>query len=179
MNSFRAGPLVLEPQIAAHAAEMFDVLSDPAIYEFENSPPESLAWLAERFAKLESRVSPDGAEQWLNWVVRLPSGALAGYVQATIAADRTALIAYELASRFWRQGIGSAAVNGMLKELAVNYGVCTFVATLKERNHRSLALLRSLGFERADAMSSDEIVMRKSVGGVPAAEQPVAADRHG
>jgi hypothetical protein len=33
MNRVSAGSLVLEPQIAAHATEMFDVLSDPAIYE--------------------------------------------------------------------------------------------------------------------------------------------------
>ena len=169
MNSISAGPLVLEPQIAAHAAEMFALLSDPAIYEFENAPPESVAWLAERFSRLESRVSPDGAEQWLNWVIRLPSGALAGYVQATIALDRTAHIAYELASRFWRQGIGSAAVSGMLKELAATYGVCICVATLKERNYRSLALLQSLGFERAGSNNSDEVVMRKRISVVPAA----------
>ena len=165
MNRITAGTLVLEPQIAAHAAEMFDVLSDPAIYEFENTPPRSAAWLADRFTRLESRVSTDGAEQWLNWVVRLPTGALAGYVQATIAGDRTAHIAYELASRFWRQGIGSAAVSGMLAELAATYGVCTFVATLKARNHRSLALLRALGFEPVGSTDTDEVVMCKSVGG--------------
>src|SRR5262245_39733424 len=169
MNSVSAGSVVLEPQLAAHAAEMFVVLSDPAIYEFENAPPKSVAWLTERFARLESRVSPDGAEQWLNWVIRLPSGALAGYVQATITQDRTAHIAYELASKFWRQGIGSAAVSGMLKELAVSYGVSTCVATLKERNYRSFALLQSLGFERFGSNKSDEVVMRKSLSVVPAA----------
>ena len=161
VNRISAGALVLEPQIAAHAAEMFAVLSDPAIYEFENSPPASEAWLTERFARLESRVSPDGVEQWLNWVVRLPTGALAGYVQATIAADSTAHIAYELASRFWRQGIGSAAVSAMLAELAATYDVRTFEATVKARNHRSLALLRAVGFEPVGSTVSDEVVMRK------------------
>ena len=177
MNSVTAGPVVLVPQIAAHAAEMFAVLSDPAIYEFENAPPQSVAWLTERFAKLESRVSPDGAEQRLNWVIRLPSGALAGYVQATISRDRTALIAYELASKFWRQGIGSAAVNGMIKELAATYDVLTCVATLKERNCRSFALLRSLGFERFGPNHDDEISMRKRISVVPAAtaQTPSAA----
>jgi RimJ/RimL family protein N-acetyltransferase len=169
MNSVSVGPLVLEPQMAAHAAEMFDVLSDPAIYEFENSPPESVSWLAERFAKLESRVSPDGTDRWLNWVIRLPSGVLAGYVQATITQDLTAHVAYELGSKFWRQGIGSAAVSGMLKELVMTYGVHVFVATLKARNYRSLALLRTLGFERAGVNNSDEIVVCKRVSVVPAA----------
>jgi ribosomal-protein-alanine N-acetyltransferase len=164
MNSLKAGALVLEPQAAEHAAEMFRVLSDPAIYEFENSPPPSLAWLEERFKRLEVRVSPGGAKQWLNWVIRLPTGALAGYVQATITRDGAALIAYELASRFWRQGIGSAAVRAMLRELTETYGVRTFVAELKERNHRSAALLNSMGFERVGPRRGDEIVMQKSAG---------------
>jgi [ribosomal protein S5]-alanine N-acetyltransferase len=147
---------------------MFAVQSDPAIYEFENSPPESEEWLEQRFRSLESRASGDGAEEWLNWVVRLPGGELAGYVQATITRDRTAHIAYELGSRFWRQGIGSSAVNAMLTELAENYGVCTFAATLKAENYRSLALLRKLGFDAecrrevpSHSHEADEIVMYK------------------
>lgn len=137
---------MLEPQRAAHAAEMFGVLGDPAIYEFENAPPPSQAWLEQRYAKLESRRSADGSEHWLNWVVRLPTGELAGYVQATVMPSSRAFVAYEFASRHWRQGIGSRAVRAMLVELVEAYAVHTFVAVLKARNHRSLALLRSLGF---------------------------------
>ena len=33
--------LTLASQVAAHAAAMFVVLSDRAIYEFENAPPSS------------------------------------------------------------------------------------------------------------------------------------------
>ena len=61
---------------------MFAVLSDRAIYEHENEPPPSLEWLRARFARLESRRSPNANEQWLNWVIRLPTSELAGYVQA-------------------------------------------------------------------------------------------------
>lgn len=39
MRTIEASRCVLEPQVAAHACEMFSVLSDPAIYEFENEPP--------------------------------------------------------------------------------------------------------------------------------------------
>jgi RimJ/RimL family protein N-acetyltransferase len=169
VNTLRAGSLVLEPQLVAHAAEMFAVLSDPAIYEFENAPPESLAWLERRFAELESRASADGAQRWLNWVVRLPTGALAGYVQATIMRDRGALIAYELASKHWRQGIGSGAVRTMLEELASTYRVSAYVAVVKTANYRSLALLRSLGFRQqspvgaaAVTAAADEILMYKA-----------------
>ena len=146
MNTLVAGPLRLEPQVAGHAPEMFEVLRDPAIYEFENQRPESPEWLERRYQQLETRRSPDGFERWLNWVIRLPSGRLAGYVQATVLRESTAFIAYELASPFWRQGIGSSAVTAVLQELVCTYEVHTCLAVLKARNFRSESLLRHLGF---------------------------------
>lgn len=166
MRALQAPGCTLEPQVAAHAPEMFVVLSDPAIYEFENEAPRSLAWLAERYARLESRASADGTEAWLNWVVRVPSGELAGYVQASVLPSADALVAYELASRFWRRGLGRSAVSAMLAELSASHGVHRFVAVLKGANYRSLGLLRSLGFQAAspqDAIAfgalADEVVM--------------------
>ncbi len=146
MNTLAAGPLRLEPQVAGHAQEMFEVLRDAAIYEFENQPPESLECLERRYQQLETRHSPDGSERWLNWVIRLPSGRLAGYVQATVLQESTAFIAYELASQYWRQGIGSVAVAAILQELVSTYEVHTCLAVFKTRNFRSEALLRHLGF---------------------------------
>jgi len=164
-----ASNLVLEPQGAAHAGEMFAVLSDRAIYEFENAPPVSEAWLRERFSKLEARHSPDGKEQWLNWVIRLPSGKLAGYVQATVTMDGKAHVAYELASAYWGQGVGSRAVTIMLAHLARDYAVTEFFATLKVANHRSLKLLTRNGFAPASisqtdgwSIESDERVMYRA-----------------
>lgn len=166
IRSLDAPPLVLEPLTAAHAPEMFDVLSDPAIYEFENEPPASQEALARRYALLEGRRSPDGSEGWLNWVVRLPDGRLAGYVQATVLTNGLAFVAYELHSRHWRQGIATRAVSAVLDELRTTYGVQLFVAVLKSRNDRSLGLLRKLGFVPVDAAQrsrfqagEDELVM--------------------
>jgi ribosomal-protein-alanine N-acetyltransferase len=164
-----ASHCTLEPQVAAHAPEMFRLLGDPAIYEFENEPPQSEEWLSERYRRLESRGSQDGSEHWLNWVIRLPSRELAGYVQATVLPTGVSLIAYELNSRHWRQGIGRSAVQAMLDELRTQYGVHTFVAVLKARNFRSEGLLRRLGFVPADAAQAeayrdepDELVMHRA-----------------
>lgn len=151
MREIVSAPLRLEPQTAAHAAEMFVVLGDPAIHEFENAPPASLEWLRERFTRLESRRSADGREQWLNWVVRLPTGVLAGYVQATVHADGSAAIAYELASAHWGQGVARRATQAMLGELVERYRVRQLRAVLKRRNLRSLHLLERLGFVPAPA----------------------------
>lgn len=171
MRTLREGGCLLEPQLATHAAEMFAVLRDPALYELEGSPPASAAWLERRFAKLEARASPDGREQWLNWVVRLRAGEVAGYVQATIARDGVAKIAYVLGSKHWRQGIGSAAVEAMLRELAAAYGVRLAIAMLKTKNLRSRGLLHKLRFGYAPPASvprfgheADELVMYKLLG---------------
>jgi ribosomal-protein-alanine N-acetyltransferase len=165
----------LEPLLATHAEAMFEVLSDPAIYAFEGAPPASPDWLRARYLRLESRRSPDGRQQWLNWVLRLPGGDLAGHVQATVLPGGFALVAYELASRHWRQGIGSAAVRAMLGELAATHGVHTAVAVLKAGNHRSAGLLRHLGFAPGlppgaglDAIDADEIAChRAGLAGLP------------
>ena len=44
MNTIRLDGLTLEPQIAAHADEMFIVLGDAALYAYENEAPASVEW---------------------------------------------------------------------------------------------------------------------------------------
>ena len=151
MRSLDADRLTLVPQTAAHADEMFVVLGDPEIYRHENAPPPSVEWLRERFARLETRTSPDRKEQWLNWVLRVPGGALIGYVQATLYGNAHAAIAYELSSAYWGRGLASLAVATMIAELAGPYRVRQLGAVLKRENRRSLRLLERLGFSRASA----------------------------
>lgn len=168
MRSLAAGDVTLEPQVAAHAEEMFAVLSDPAIYAYENEPPPSLEWLRERFARLESRQSGGGCERWLNWVIRIPTSELAGYVQATVRANGSAAIAYELNSRHWGRGLASRAVQAMIRELAEHYQVTRLFAVAKRRNLRSIRFLERLGFSPAEpdprenqSLEPDEVLMSR------------------
>ena len=167
MRTLAAEGLTLEPQRAAHAEEMFAVLSDPAIYQHEREPPASLAWLRERFARLESRRSADRREHWLNWVIRLTNGELAGYVQATVNEHGRARIAYELASRYWGRGLARRALEAMIGELAASYRVHTLSAVLKRANSRSRRLLERLGFSAVSAedasLGTDEISMERRI----------------
>jgi len=147
---------------------MFAVLSDPAIYQYENAPPPSVEWLRERFARLESRCSADGCEQWLNWVIRLSTSELIGYVQATLHADGRAAIAYELSSAYWGRGLAREAVEGMINELVTHYRVHTLTAVLKRENQRSFRLLERLGFSLASTethaahdVGSDDLMMQR------------------
>ena len=145
MRVIIAPGITLEPQFESHAPALFEVLSDPAIYEFENEPPASLDVLRQRLRRLESRESPDGSQLWLNWVVRLHSGDVAGYVQATVHPDRRAALAYILGSRWWGKGIASRSVRAMIGELRARHGVRDCFAVLKAANTRSLRLLHRLG----------------------------------
>lgn len=168
MRTLEGTIVLLEPQCAAHAAEMFAVLSDPAIYEYENEPPSSLEWLRERFATLEARRSPDGAQAWLNWVARLPGTGLIGYVQATVASSGEAAIAYVFASKYWGRGLARQACELMIAELAGRYGARSVYAVFKRRNVRSARLLGQLGFipglpEARAAVEADEAVMFRSL----------------
>jgi RimJ/RimL family protein N-acetyltransferase len=170
MRVVETGSLALEPQTAAHAEEMFAVLSDPAIYEYENEPPPSLEWLRTRFTKLESRLSENGEEQWLNWVIRLPTSELIGYVQATLHPDGRAAIAYELSSAYWGRGLARLAVQAMISELVEHHRVHRLSSVLKRENLRSMRLLERLGFSLASSeqhvehrVEPDELLMLREI----------------
>jgi RimJ/RimL family protein N-acetyltransferase len=160
MRVIVAGDLTLEPQREVHADQMFVVLSDPAIYQYENAPPPSRQWLRERFRRLESRTSADGSEIWLNWVIRTRSNALCGFVQATVRAGG-----------YWGRGIARTAVAAMIEELVEVYGVRRLYAIAVRRNERSMRLLRRLGFAEATPeeyvqcpVDADEVLMARRVG---------------
>ena len=174
MQIIHAGHVTLEPQVAAHAEAMFAVLSDPAIYTYDNEPPESVEWLRARFAKLESRRSGDGSEQWLNWVIRVAPDTLAGYVQATVHADGSAGVAYELASAHWGKGLGARATTAMIGELVRHYNVTKLFGVAKAANFRSIRLLERLGFVPAGSdghpahdVEPDEVLMSLAVRQAP------------
>jgi RimJ/RimL family protein N-acetyltransferase len=151
--------LEIHPQLAEHADEMFVLLQDPALYHYENEAPRSVERLRERFARLETRMSADGTEAWLNWVVRLPGAGLIGFVQATVHHDRSAGVAYVFGSAHWGQGYAYEAVHAMLGELAERWKVRVFRAVLKRDNARSQRLLMRLAFAPAprDAQAPEDV----------------------
>lgn len=147
-TTFETNRLRLEPLREAHAVELFDLYSDPRMYEFiPQDPPASPALLTERFHRLESRQSPDGREHWLNWAVRSKSGnACIGCVQVTLR-DGRAQLAYEIGVRYWRQEYATEACRRIIRAL-FDDGVVEVWAELDTRNAASYRLLERLGFQR-------------------------------
>jgi len=150
MLALTIGELVLEPLVAGHAEAMFEVLSDPELYRYlDHPPPPSLDHLRSVYASVEARVSPDGSQVWLNWVVRKPGQPPLGYVQATLTLDHRAWVGYVFSARHWGRGYATQAGQAMLEHVASVYGVSRFLASVEAANQRSIRLLERLGFHEA------------------------------
>lgn len=141
--------LRLEDLTPEHAEKLFDGLQDPSLYAFiDDEPPPSLDWLRARYERLATRRSPDGRERWLNWAIRIHrTGDYAGYVQATVRQDGTALLGYVLFGTAQGRGYGTEAVEATLRHLAAHERVAEARASVDPENAKSIALLERLGFE--------------------------------
>jgi len=152
MQTLRTEHLLLEPLRREHAPAMFPLLQDPTLYTWvDHGPPPLLEHLDGRYARLQQRRSPDGREQWLNWIVfalQAPAQPM-GVVQATVLAGGRAWVAYEFAAPYRGRGHAREAVQAMLAELAASFGVQRFQATVEAQNQRSIHLLQRLGFHEA------------------------------
>jgi [ribosomal protein S5]-alanine N-acetyltransferase len=167
----------LVPLTAADSIRMYVPFCDPALYFFVPSdPPATLGALTDRFAKLERRLSSDGAEQWLNWVIErqgphspstagggsTPKGGVGkddgrwpqplGLIEATIMPDGHALIGYYTFREFWNQGVASACIPVVLAHLQSDYGVRLFRAEADSRNFASVRVLEKCGFHIAETV---------------------------
>ncbi len=142
--------LTLEPLAPEHADELVHVLEDPALHRFTGGAPLGLADLRVRFERQARGESPDGREEWLNWVVReRVSGRAVGTVQATLPGREGGRVA-ELA---WVIGTPHQG-NGFAKEAARTVADWLFsqdVALLRAHIHpehrASMAVARAAGFE--------------------------------
>ena len=150
MQALAAGELVLEPLVAGHAEAMFEVLGDPALYRYlDHPPPPTAEHLRAVYAGVEKRLSPDGSQVWLNWVVRRHGQAPLGYVQATVMPDCTAWVGYVFSVQHRGRGHATQAVRAMLEHLAGDHGIRRFLASVEAENLQSIRLLQRLGFRAA------------------------------
>lgn len=156
MDTLNTDRLALEPLVARHAGELFEVLSDPDLYQYlDYGPPASVEYLRDVYEGLESRVSPDGSQLWLNWAVRPQGEGSVGFVQATVVgAD--AWVAYVIARGAWGRGYATEAVRAVIDHLRSACGVTRFLATTEAENGRSIRLLERLGFRAATEAEAGE-----------------------
>jgi len=147
---FETERLQLEPLRASHAMEMFEILSDPRLYQFiPRDPPSDLGSVVERFQRLEKRASPQDDEVWLNWIVHSKvDNQCLGRVEVTIRQDRSAYLAYEIGTAYWSRGYATEACRRIIDVLFEDCGLTKIVAEVDTRNLASIRVLERLGFQR-------------------------------
>lgn len=158
-KSISTSRLILESLRVDHAAALYQDLCSPELYRFtDDAPPPDLEWLKARYARLESRISPDGSAHWLNWAVwSTESACYVGYVQATVSSsDNEAEIAYVLFPDHWGHGYAREAVAAMMDEIQ-SLGITRFIARTAADNVRSITLLKSLGFADAGRCGAGDV----------------------
>lgn len=83
----RTARLTLEPLAVHHAAEMAEVLGDPALHTFIGGSPETPEQLRDRYARLAATPPPDRGESWLNWVIRLHAPDIGREIDSHVGPD--------------------------------------------------------------------------------------------
>ena len=144
-----AGP-ELEPLGPQHAAAMFAVLAEPALYRFlDYGPPPSVEYLHELYSRLARGAPRDSGQAWINWVI-LDRGTPAGYVQATVVPSKAeAWIAYVLGTAHQGRGLATRACRALIEHVEREHGVSRWLATVEHDNAPSIALLERLGMRPA------------------------------
>jgi RimJ/RimL family protein N-acetyltransferase len=159
--TLRTERLVLEMLTVGHAAEMVDVLADPALYAFTGGEPPTVEELRERYRR-QAAGSPDPATRWCNWVVRLRAGErpATGYVQATVSPAApdgpVAEVAWVTGAPWQGRGIAREAAAALVDWLT-DQGVRTVVAHIHPGHHASAAVATAAGLTATGRVEDGEV----------------------
>jgi RimJ/RimL family protein N-acetyltransferase len=138
--------LSLVPLAVTDAEEMVEVLSGDALYAFTGGSPPGLVELRDRYARLAAGRSPDGSQEWCNWILRRePDGTAVGYVQATITGGGTrAEVAWVIGVGWQGQGYATEAARALVAWLDWR-GVTAVQAHIHPDHPASAAVARRAG----------------------------------
>ncbi len=141
----------------ADAAEMAGVLRGAALHEFTGGSPPTVAELRARYARQAAGRSPDGREEWRNWVLRRePGGEAVGYVQATVTDEgRRAEIAWVVGLDWQGHGYATEAAQALVTWLD-SRGVRVIQAHVHPRHAASAAVARRAGLRPSGAVEDGE-----------------------
>jgi RimJ/RimL family protein N-acetyltransferase len=151
---------------AALADEMVEVLSGPGLYEFTGGGPPTRAGLQDRYARLAAGHSPDGSQEWWNWIVRqrrsgAGAGTAVGTVQATITGGGAlAEIAWVVGTAWQGRGFASEAALALAGWLEAR-GVRVITACVHPRHDASAAVAERAGLRPTDEFQDRERVWRR------------------
>lgn len=151
--------LDLEPLRLEHADEAVLRFDDPALHTFIGGTPPTLPELTARFTRQLTGHSPDGTEDWLNWMARdRASGRIAGTVQAQVYRSTPPLVvevAWVVAVPFQRQGLAVEAAGALVTWLR-EQGADVVIAHIHPDHAASEGVARALGLHPTDTGQGGE-----------------------
>ncbi|MFC6899691.1 GNAT family N-acetyltransferase [Nonomuraea dietziae] len=117
--------------------------------------------LRARYTRQVAGRSPDGLEEWRNWIVRRGhDGQAVGYVQATITEQgRRAEIAWVIGLAWQRRGYASQAATALVAWL-FDRGVEQVVAHIHPDHAASAAVAAKAGLSPTDQFDDGERLWR-------------------
>jgi RimJ/RimL family protein N-acetyltransferase len=159
LEDIRSEHSILIPLRSEDADDLAGFLDEQHLREWLSV--EDIGALRARFRAWESRRSPDGAEVWLNWVVRgHADGRALGWVQATVTGEE-ASVAYALLPAERGAGVASDALRALTRWLHHELGVVTLTAEIDDANAASARVAVAAGFERTARRAGDEVVWER------------------
>lgn len=165
--------LRLVPLTVADAAEMVDVLGGVALYAYTGGTPPGLDELRARYAGQAAGRSPDGREEWCNWILRRePGGEAVGYVQATISGEgQRAEIAWVVGLPWQGHGYATEAALALVGWLD-SRGVAVIQAHIHPEHAASAAVAQRAGLRASGVITGREQLWLRDR---PTARQPSPA----
>lgn len=148
--------LALVPMTVNDAAELHALLwcPDPDSGT-DDGPAAGLPEVQARIRRWETRRSPDAAEVWLNWTLRLKHDQTAvGRMQATVT-DQWADMAWVVGPRYRNQGYATEAGRCIAAWLLEFFNLGEVRATIHRDNAASLRVATKLGMRRTGDRTSD------------------------
>ena len=149
--TLRSPRLTLEPLQTRHADELFDGLTDPALYlHLAEAPPRDLGSLTAQVADTVQGLGRQHGDIWCNWIIRRNADrSCVGTIQASIEATLPgrALIGIMIFRTCMRQGLATDALTCVLDCLFGRYACHAADALVDTENTASLRMLAGLGFE--------------------------------
>ena len=148
--------LYFEPLVAAHAEELFSILTAPTVLAFvePTKPPTIEELRADYFARENGPTDPTTpAERWFDVAVRLqaPPAPAIGRLEAT-GYGEWGEVAYLFGETWWGKGLAFEAMGWWHDYLAAAVPGTEWWAAVHPNNQRSVRLLVRLGYEEVDPL---------------------------
>jgi RimJ/RimL family protein N-acetyltransferase len=153
--------IVLTPLAVRDADEMAGVLAGERLYAFTGGRPPTAGELRARYARQVAGRSPDGREEWRNWIIRRAAdGQAVGFVQATITAQR-AEIAWVVGLEWQGNGYAGEAARALIAWLDAR-GVAIIQARIHPGHAASAAVARRAGLAPTGQVDDGEQLWQRT-----------------